>query len=292
MTYYEKKRRKIGLTRSELANQLNVDYDRYSSIEKGEVKMPTNLIDKFNEIINKGKQNDIERLNRKQIVEEWFEEMQKNKSKFKEKMKEFNINTYDELGHLLGYANGTIICAYINGTRQCGFDIKNKIYSFFENELNIQKPKERKYQRVKTEKDKELYEWYKSFDVNKWLREHDYTVASFSREFDITQSAFYYFCHPLHEDFRPYIKTIVAVKKAIEEVDGEEVLAEGVTENEKTESDSTKDTLIEKYETKAKILEMKVKEITNQINDLNGELTDILHTKKIYEELLEELQTL
>ena len=34
---------------------LGVSYERYILIEKGLVKMPSNLIDKFNAIINKGK---------------------------------------------------------------------------------------------------------------------------------------------------------------------------------------------------------------------------------------------
>lgn len=58
-------------------------------------------------------------------------------------MKKFNITSFDELGRLIGYSNGTTICSYINKNRECGFNIKNKLFTFFEDETNVQIPKKR-----------------------------------------------------------------------------------------------------------------------------------------------------
>lgn len=303
MTYYYKKRRKIGLTRSEMANKLGMNYERYADIEKGEIKMPTNLIDKFNEIINKGKINDIDRLNRQKIVEDWFDEL--TVEKLKEKMKEFNISTYKELAELMGYTNQSSICCAINKTRVPGFDFKNKLYSFFENELNIQKPKKQtvkeKVKEIMLDQDKlELQEWYRNFDIKAWLKEHNYTIAQFSREYNLKKSPFYYFCNPPHENHTPNINTIVTIKRAIEKAEGKEIqipVKEAVEEivepiEETKEINLTKDDLTSKYEYKVRILEEQVHSIRTQMEELDKQLNEIIHTRKIYEELLEELKML
>ena len=55
--YGVKKRAQSGLTRADMAKELGVEYNKYKAMERGEIKMPSKLMDKFNEIINKGKTN-------------------------------------------------------------------------------------------------------------------------------------------------------------------------------------------------------------------------------------------
>ena len=47
-TYYKKKRKKAGLAPSDMAKELGINYKKYNLRENGVVKMPKNLIDKFN----------------------------------------------------------------------------------------------------------------------------------------------------------------------------------------------------------------------------------------------------
>ena len=53
-TYYKNKRNKVGLSQSDMARELGIPCVKYEQIERGEIKMPKRLIDKFNEIITRG----------------------------------------------------------------------------------------------------------------------------------------------------------------------------------------------------------------------------------------------
>ena len=155
MTVYERKRKRVGLTSSEMAKLLEVKSDLYDCWEKGDITMPSLFIDKFNRIINRGKQElKIESINRKEEVEKWWNEIIEDKKIIKELMKKFNITSFDELGRLIGYSNGTTICSYINKNRECGFNIKNKLFSFFEDETNVQIPKKKNLNLYTTRKEK------------------------------------------------------------------------------------------------------------------------------------------
>ena len=200
LTYYEKKRRELGLSQSEVANYLGISYKRYALIGRGKVKMPANLIDKFNELINKSKgERTINRLNREEVVNAWWNEMAQKvgygKYKINEKMKEFNIDTLKELAHLLGYKNQSQLSNYLSGTWEPTFNTKNMIYSFFENELNIQPPKETKKQAAKSKVQKQskmvelshdeiqsLYSWYDSFDIEEWVKTNNISVTKMGVE--------------------------------------------------------------------------------------------------------------
>lgn len=177
---WRKRRLKKGLEVSEVANYLDISYDRYMLIDRGIVKMPNKYIEKFNELINKNKgETKVNTLTRQEIVNKWWDEMSvkigRGEYKLNEKMREFNIDTLRELNSLLGYSNSGAMSNYLSGHSKVGFDIKNKIYSFFENELNIQPPKTNKtYKRPNkvgirnTEEFSELYTWYKEFDFKRW----------------------------------------------------------------------------------------------------------------------------
>lgn len=168
---------KKGLTISEVANYLDIDYNKYALIDKGVVKMPNKYIEKFNELINKSKgEKNINRLTREEIVNNWWDEMSVKISrgtfKLNEKMHEFNIDNLCELDRLRGYSAPGTMSNYLNRNGNVGFDTKNKVYSFFENELNIQAPKnESKVDKPRgiqsTNEYNELLAWYKNFDLKK-----------------------------------------------------------------------------------------------------------------------------
>ena len=187
-TYYKKKRRKAGLAPSDMAKELGINCKKYSLIENGVVKMPKNLIDKFNEIINKGKnENTLERLNNTQVVNDFWKDMKSKTNgqyNLKTKMKEFNINTFKELAELVGVSNSNI-SHYLSEDWEAPYDFKNTMYQFFQDELNIQAPKKKTISKpvvVKKSgvvgrscKNEELINWYKNIDFRSILNEHNMT---------------------------------------------------------------------------------------------------------------------
>lgn len=105
--------------------------------------MPKKLIDKFNEIITRGNNiHSLEKLEHEREVNEYIDWLIKD-DHLKLEMNMFNISTRNELGQLLGYKDGTILSKLFSGKYANGYcyDLKNKIYLFFHDELNMQPKK-------------------------------------------------------------------------------------------------------------------------------------------------------
>lgn len=142
-TYYKNKRNKVGLSQSDMARELGIPCVKYEQIERGEIKMPKRLIDKFNEIISRGNNiHSLEKLEHEREVNEYIDWLSKN-DHLKLEMNRFNISTQNELGQLLGYKGGSIISKLFSGkfANAYAYDLKNKIYLFFHDELNMQPKK-------------------------------------------------------------------------------------------------------------------------------------------------------
>lgn len=142
-TYYKNKRNKVGLSQSDMARELGIPCVKYEQIERGEIKMPKKLIDKFNEIITRGNNiHSLEKLEHEREVNEYIDWLIKD-DHLKLEMNRFNISTRTELGQLLGYKDGTILSKLFSGKYANGYayDLKNKIYLFFHDELNMQPKK-------------------------------------------------------------------------------------------------------------------------------------------------------
>lgn len=161
-TYYKNKRNKVGLSQSDMAKELGIPCVKYEQIERGEIKMPKRLIDKFNEIISRGNNiHSLEKLEHEREVNEYIDWLSKN-DHLKLEMDRFNISTRNELGQLLGYKDGSIISKLFSGKFADAYDLKNKIYLFFHDELNMQpkKPKKSNKQKLLTSKLKKYCETY------------------------------------------------------------------------------------------------------------------------------------
>lgn len=140
-TYYKNKRNKVGLSQSDMSRELGIPCVKYEQIERGEIKMPKRLIDKFNEIISRGNNiHSLEKLEHEREVNEYIDWLSKN-DHLKLEMDRFNISTRNELGELLGYKGGSIISKLFSGKFANAYDLKNKIYLFFHDELNMQPKK-------------------------------------------------------------------------------------------------------------------------------------------------------
>lgn len=176
-TIYYYKRYKVGLTKSEVANYLGVDYDRYMLWEQGELEMPSKYIDKFNELIHKVKKDhNIDRLNHEKEVNEWWEEMrQRDKNgnyKLNEVARQYNFKTTRELSEKIGFKKGSI--SFFLSSGNVSYDKKNRMYTFLHDELNIQPPIEKRgYTYKKNDEREELLKWYKKFNLREFLLEHD-----------------------------------------------------------------------------------------------------------------------
>lgn len=191
-TYYKRKRRKAGLASSDVAKELGINCKKYNLIENGVVKMPKNLIDRFNEMVNRGKsENTLERLNNEQVVNDFWNKMKtktNGKYNLKSKMAEFNIETFKELGDLIGISNSNI-SHYLSEDWEAPYDFKNTMYLFFQDELNIQAPKKKSSplkgrkgnnQVGRACKDPVLVNWYKNTDLIKLANENNLTYEDVS----------------------------------------------------------------------------------------------------------------
>lgn len=187
MNYYLRRRLQNNIKRSDMANMLGVDYNFYYAIEKGSVKMPLNLIDKFNTIINRGKENEIIGFENKIKADKFWEEVSQKDETGRwvlvNKMHDFNIKNYDELVQLLGYKSVGTIYNYLQGRNPVGDEFKKRLYNFFNDETNIQIPKETTRKNNATYKignssrkpNAKLDRYYEKTDFKKLLNENNIT---------------------------------------------------------------------------------------------------------------------
>lgn len=294
MSYYCNKRRKAGLSKSKVANALGIDYKRYVLIDKGVVKMPNKLIDKFNELINKTKtENDIDRINRTEVVNKWWDEVSVKKKHgvyvLNDKMKEFNIDTLTELSLLIG-SSKRYVSDCLNKPNTVNFEAKNRLYSFFENELNIQPPKNKKTNKHSshrnTHEDIELLNWWNSFDINKWCVDNNLTRKDILINTKLSSGTI---SNLFNNKVTPYNNTLALLKKYVDEVEKaieelpEEIQTIGKDlAREVNEDMKLKEKLINKYETK-------LEEIENNINKYKHLIEKFEYEKVFYEEILKDI---
>lgn len=200
MGSYMSKRRKSGLSILDVASELNIPYNKYLEIERGEVKMPKNLIDKFNELINRGKNiNQLNRTQKEIEINNWFNDMttkidDKGTYKLNELMKEFNIDKQSDLAKLLGITP-SYLCSALNKTpNACNQKIRNRLYDFFHNELNIQPIKKKEINKpinldcTVTDKD-ELLKWWENFDFKNFMETNKIKQHYIAEEIGMANSA-------------------------------------------------------------------------------------------------------
>lgn len=230
MNYYLKKRLQNHIARSDMANMLGLNYNYYYAIEKGEIKMPINLINKFNEIINRGKENEITKFNNTIDADKFWEQMhQKDETgtwELVNKMHEFNINNYDELVALLGYKSTSTICNYLHGRSPAGDEFKKRLYNFFSDERNIQIPKEKpkhnnthKINNLPRKADAKLDRYYEKTDFKKIMSEHGITNVQIANAIGVHNSTV---STMTSKKFKPSYRIIELVKGYLDEALSEE----------------------------------------------------------------------
>ena len=275
MNYYLKKRLQIHIPRSDMANMLGLNYNFYYAIERGEIKMPINLIDKFNEIINKGKENEITALNNTMDADKFWEQMhQKDETgrwELVKKMHEFNINNYDELVALLGYKSVGTIYNYLQGRNPVGDEFKKRLYNFFSDEKNIQipknNPKHNYTYKIKNESRKanpKLDRYYEKTDFKKILKEHNITNVDIAKAIGVHNSTV---SQMTCKHYKPSYRIIGLVKEYLD----------NVLNNQETVQETSVITTTA-YISKQKMIDAcqsEINECQEQIETLRAKITEI-----------------
>lgn len=272
MNYFKRKRIQKGFDQSDMANLLEIDYKKYVAIEKGERKMPVNLIDKFNKIIEKGKSEvQLDHLTREQQIEQWLEEMRQPTDDgimLQTKMKEFNIDTYKQLANLIGYRSGSTVSTCMNPKkgRTVSYDFKNLLYSFFQNELNIQdKQSEFKIQPRKTKTTKirypqELADFYAKFNLEHWLDEANMSMNDFAKKCQVSVNTIYNY---IGGKIAPTVTTLAKIKNVVNNYTQAEQIKQSQSENY-----ISKQKLIEQCEQEIRQNDEKIETLQKQIKEL------------------------
>ena len=316
-TTYNTKRRKAGMSRSEMATALGISHRQYKLIERGVVKMPTKLIDTFNEIVNRGKEiHKLEALDNQREINDFYNSMTTkvgNVYKLWDKMQSFNITTYKELAQLLGYKNGSAISHYLAKPDETPDAFKHMLYTFFQDELNIQPPKiedtKKEYsKKIINNVQTELLEWYNEFDFNTFLIDNNLSQKEFSHIVGIEKSSM---SNYVTKKTKPSEKQLVKLKKGVDMImrktnTGEvkmvfnnvEEVTESIYEeqtierrdmikecvNEFTSEITPNDSLSEKYSNI-------IAEINRELSYLESKIVELRNRREIYEEVLKDVST-
>lgn len=309
MNIYKKKRQKINMSEVDMAKKLGMDLVKYKFVEKGLMKMPKELIDKFNKIIDNGAINKIDELEHKKEVESWFEENFLDKNKLKDILKFYNIENYKQLGILLGYKDGSTITRALKDGTNTKYTLKNKIYTFLTNEMNIQlpinKPKKNIKRSVAYAERSELLKWFNDFDLKQFAHENNFNPTELSRRAGISSSVAWELLNTPSKTgpntstlkkLRNFVKEVSSLDELskefpkIPEIKEEDNVCEPTIQclvnkpmTERTKTKYTISSTIDKYK---KI----IYDIDNKLNDLQKDMSELETNKKIYSEVLKELE--
>ena len=234
MTIWRKKRQASGLTKADMANELGLNYGFYSAIEKGDVKMPLNMIDRFNEIINRGKENRLTSVQNTAKADEFWEQVKQQREDgtyiLTEKMREFNIPNLPTLVKLLGYSSTGTVYNYLQGKNVVGAEFKKRLYNFFNDETNIQIPTKvvgKSESGTKRRREpivnKKLDNYYEKTDFKKILKENKITNVQIAKAIGVHNSTV---SNMTSKKFKPSYKVIGNVKKYLDKILTEQVFEE------------------------------------------------------------------
>ena len=219
MTIWMIKRRKSGLRSYDMANELNIPYDKYQQIERGHVKMPNNLIDKFNEIINRGKHiNKMNGYSKDEEINKWFNEVSTYNEADKDfnirkLMNEYNIPNYKVLSKLLNVSPSYVSNILNKHSSATTMPMKSRLYEFFHNELNIQ-PIDCVTNNTSQCKDKTLKDWWDNFDLPEFLCKNKITQREFGNKIGLENSTISALC--IGKTKYPYLNNLKKIKKFVE----------------------------------------------------------------------------
>ena len=315
MSYYSDKRRKAGLSKSEVAEQLGIEYAKYELIDRGILRMPNRFLDKFNQIVNKSKNETvIDKLDKIEVVNQWWDKVSVKKGHghyvLNDVMKEFNIDTISELDKLLGYKSHGVVSGYLNNNKSIGFDAKNKMYNFFQDTLNIQPPKNKsttisKRSTYTTEQQKEytmLLEWFDSINFLEWRNKNGIENHKMQKDSGLSEGTIHNILYK-KGTMKPVYATIKKFKAYYDKVENakqqpvvmtftsvptnevpEEIRRQGEKlVREVNENMNLKEKLSAKYQGE-------IEDLEKQISMYEKKIEDCYREKEVYEQVLADLE--
>ena len=182
-------------------------------------------------------------------------------------------------------------------------DYKNKLYSFFENELNIQEPTTRKRKYATKQKMPMAIENIYKIDFEKYMFDNDLSTKQLAKEIGISQSTIGRILSKkltgttkkVYNSITSWLNNLPDSKCYLKD-DTEEFVEEQEEQNDKNDNyncsliDSCNYSLIEKYTNIVDDLSGQAVEIISKLNNLQKDLEKINDKKSIYEELLDDLK--
>ncbi len=144
---FKKKRVEAKLSKYVMAKELGMDKAKYEKVEKGELELPSELIDRFLNITYNAKEIIFNRHNKLAKINEWILSGQ-----IKKDIKDMGYETSKELAAASGM-NTSDISRTINNKSVCD-DVKESIYDYLQNPLN-KKTETQKAKKTMVEKKEE-----------------------------------------------------------------------------------------------------------------------------------------
>ncbi len=258
MNFYKNRRYNSGLSRGDVAHELGISYKKYEDIERGKVKMPNNLINKFNEIITRGKNvNKLTSTQRDVEINEWFNDIRASHNgvpKIKDLMNEYNIATYKQLSNLLGISLTYLSTTLNASNNNVGQNMKARLFDFFHNELNIQPLDELVYHQssgknqrdYKLSPDGKIYlDWWNNFDLKKYLKDNNIKQKELAKATGINRSTVCRMCDK-NKHATPYLENTKKIKAFVDNYKKDDMkeLKEQMPELPSNDTDPIKTTVI------------------------------------------------
>lgn len=301
--HYRKRRIKAGLTISDVAVGIDMDYMQYALIDRGLKKMPNKYLERFNTLLSRSKgEASVAKMSREDLVNEWWHEVSQQRGHGKygltDIMNTFNITTLGELDKLLGYRHPGASSHFLQHAKDVTYNIKNKYYSFFENELNIQPIKKSKVKpsiAINTKEEDEIFTWWNNFDFKKWYTDNNISRKHICDSARISTGTLSNLYNKKFE--KPSMDVLCRVKDYVEHLENDKPVVMTFTSvptnevpeeirrigqrlcEEVNDNMQLKEKLTEKYK-------YKVEDIQNEINKHQYQIEKLEEQKHFYEQIL------
>lgn len=274
MSIWEKKRIKAGLTRNELAKELNVKEEVIKEVENGQREVPKNRVDEYLSKINK--LTPSERKLKEAEMKLWFENLD-----LKKEIKKFGFTNQKQFAKELGFSQ-SMVSSWANNLNGITKENLAKLYYYLNDEFNI-----------KVSNENDIYEWYKNFDLERFMNENKISKSQLSRGIRVSACTI----GRLLKKYPAYDKTLLSLREFVEKTNEskkqEQIIEETTESVEKIEEnveEITKD--FEETEKAEEIEEMEEKNIETIDNDIKPttDLSQDINYEKIILDLNEKLR--
>ncbi len=228
MSIWEKKRIKAGLTRSELAKELNVKEEVIKEVENGQREVPKSRVDEYLSKINK--LTPSERKLKEAEMKLWFKNLD-----LKKEIKKFGFANQKQFAKELGFSQ-SMVSSWANNLNGITKENLTKLYYYLNDEFNI---------RINSSND--INEWYKNFDLEGFMNENKISKSQLSQNIRVSACT----VGRLLKKYPAYDKTLLVLKEFVD----------------KTNESKKQEQIIEETTESVEKIEENVEEITKDFEE-------------------------